>query len=101
MTLDQAGHPVPEEGAHALRTEHAVAVVGPVAVPDVVDQPRQLQLRVGRTDPGQFEGALQAMVELAQPLGVLRQLRRHRLQHFEQLGERHVTPSGTRPTPPS
>ncbi len=69
-----------------------MSLVGPVAVPDVVDQPGHLQLPVVGTDPGQLERTLQAVVELAQPLGLLRRVRRQRLQQLEQLGERHVTP---------
>jgi hypothetical protein len=101
VRLDEARYPVPEQAPQLLGAQDTVVLVGTEAVADVVDQPGQLQLGVVGPGPGELECALQAVVELALPDGLLRRLRCHRREQLLELGERHDTASGTRPIPPS
>ena len=76
-------------------------LVGPEAVADVVNEPGHLQLGVVGAGAGELVRTLQPVVELAQPGGLLGRLGVHGGEQVEELEERHVTPPGIRPIPPS
>jgi hypothetical protein len=88
VSRHQVGDPVTEQVPDRLRAEHAVQLVRPQLMADVVHETGYVQLDVGRAIEDELMGALQPMIKFGQSNGALRDDRPKPLEQREQREER-------------